>query len=151
MLRKSLHFFQQHNHKWRNSPGLMRPVCGGLQDHSPQIDSRNVDIYSIPRSCYNHCQQHDFVRLLFYVLVKISVPEKRPKKFNAFLCSLRDGNNSSFSDLLGVSKCSGWLALLIPFADSAAWEAESSPKRNAGCKSGSGPPLLLGTRLLAHV
>lgn len=40
----------------------------------------------IPWSCYNHCQQHEFVRLLFYVLVKISVTKTGPKTFNA-LCA----------------------------------------------------------------
>lgn len=41
---------------------------------------------TIPGSCYNHCRQHEFVRFLFYVLVKISVTKMRPKKFNA-LCA----------------------------------------------------------------
>lgn len=60
--------------------------CEAQIDHNLQIDSRNVDIYTIPWSCYNRCQQHEFVRFLFYVLVKISVAKNRPKNFNA-LCA----------------------------------------------------------------
>lgn len=69
-----------------NSTVIICSVYGGLQDHNLQTDLRNVDIYTISRSCYNHSQQQPFVRFLFYVLVKISVTKMKPKKFNT-LCA----------------------------------------------------------------
>lgn len=84
MIQKLLHLFQYCNHKWRNV--IICSVCGRLPDHHLQTDSRNVYIYTIPWLCYNHCQQNEFVRLLFYVLVKISVAKTGPKTFNA-LCA----------------------------------------------------------------
>lgn len=69
----------------RNSTVIICSVYGGLQDHNLQIDLRNVDIYTIPRSCYNQSAA-GICEVLFYVLVKISVTKMKPKKFNA-LCA----------------------------------------------------------------
>lgn len=44
-----------------NSTVIICSVCGDLQDHNLQIDLRSVDIYTIPRSCYNHSEQQEFV------------------------------------------------------------------------------------------
>lgn len=66
--------------KWGNSALIIYSVCRGLQDRNLQIDWRNVDIYTVPRSCYNHCHQYEFVRILFYVLVKIPVAKKETEK-----------------------------------------------------------------------
>lgn len=101
-------------------------------------------LYHSLSKCYNHCQQNEFMRLLFYVLVKISVATG-PKTFNALCATLRDDNNPTASDLLSVLKFSVWFIFPHSFAASAAWEAKSSTNQNAEYKNVSVHSLLLSS------
>lgn len=87
----------------------------------------------------------------FMFLSKISVAEMRLKKFNALCARWEMIITPASLTSTGVSKFSGWLVFLTPFAASAAWEAKSSTNRNAEYKNGSEHSLLLETRLAAHL